>query len=68
MILLARFGLTSEKYYQNVFAISSESVIVTPCSCIDEILKGLHFVRFIEQFRIFHVALIALLFLTSRAS
>ena len=68
MILLARFGPTLAKYQQNLFAISSESVIVTPCSCINEILRGLHFLRFIAKFRIFHVALIALLFLTSRAS
>ena len=68
MILLARFWPTLAKYQQNLFAISSESVIVTPCSCINEILRGLHFLRFIAKFRIFHVALIALLFLTSRAS
>ena len=37
MILLARFGPTFAKYWQNLFAISSESVIVTPCSFIDKI-------------------------------
>ena len=46
MILLARFGPTLAKCWQNLFAMSSESVIVTPCSCINETLIGLHFERF----------------------
>ena len=44
---------------------SSESVMVTPCSCFNETLIGLHFVA---QFRILHVALKSLLFLASRAT
>ena len=65
MILLAKLGPTFAKYRQNLFAIFWESVIVTLWSCVDEILIGLCFVRFITQFRIFHVDLMSFLFLAS---
>ena len=68
MILLARFGPTLAKCWQNLFAMSSELVIVTPCSCINETLIGLHFERFVAQFRILRVALKSLLFLASRVT
>ena len=55
-------------YRLNLFAISSESVIIKLCSCIHEILIGLHFVRFLAKFRIFYVALKLLLFSARRVS
>ena len=66
--MVAKFGPTLAMYWQNLFAFSSKSVMVTSWSFIDVILIGLRFVRFITQFTISHVDLTSFLFLASIAS